>query len=375
MVAGEVRPKRARASGICGLALACAVSGAPAAEARQTPPPPTPAWSVSILFGSVLGGAPGGGEGIAQFPVGPTFVTEPGNPSRVNPSWFFGDGATLFNQVQQQFAIQFGETFPAIEPLDDLLRSAPVARRGTSFGVRVSRRVTPRVGVELEWQSGVGALEATDEAHARAEAARAGFESAFTGLLATVPASLVSVSATVAESANESGRTSIGGAMTFTLSRGARLETYVSGGGAWLFGGDGATEVRLRGIYRFRLLGTVQIDETDEILIRVTEPDGAFAGLLGGGMTYSLARRHALRADARVYLAGSGLTTSVEAKPSRVTSAAGAALPSLTSPSLQFSSLPTASSSLGGNWLTLETFKASGIDVALHVTVGYVFRF
>ena len=239
----------------------------------------------------------------------------------------------------------------------------------------MARRVSPRASVEFEWQTGLGSLDATDAARARAEAARAGFEAAFGGLMATVPASLVSVEATVAHTTSGSGLTSLGGAMSWSLTRGSRLESYVSAGGAWLFGGDGATEIRLIGEYGFRFFGTVQIDERDEILIRVTEPDGSLAGVVGGGVTYGLARRHALRADLRVYLSASGLATSVEATPSRVTSATGAALPSLTSPSLQFSSTPVAPSSLGGDWLTLETFSGGGLEVMLQVSVGYVFRF
>jgi hypothetical protein len=359
-----------------GLALSAVLIVPAAARAQQSQPPATdPVWTVSVHMGSVFGQAPGGGDAIGGFPVGQTFTTAPGFPTRVNPSWFFGDGARLFNEVQAQFAERFDEHFPRIEPIDDLLRSARVHRRGAGFGVRIGRRLTPRMAVEFELDRGVGSLRPQSSVDEAMEAARVGFEQAFSGLIALVPASLTSVSATSTRVDADSGRTAIGASMRFVLRRTPRLETHASAGLAWLISGDSESEVRLRGSYRFRILGSLQIDETDEIAIRFADRDRTTAAIVGGGVLYNLSRHYALRADARLLLSGSGMTTSVEATPRRNTIGSGVALPSQTDPSIQFSSLVNIPSSLGGGRQTLTTFTASGVEVGLHVTAGIAFRF
>jgi hypothetical protein len=359
-----------------GLTLSAALI-VPATAWGQQPPPPAsdPAWSVTVHVGGMFGREPGGGDAFAGFPVGETLTTAAGFPTRVNPSWFFGDGSQLFNEVQSQFAVLFDEHFARIQPLDDLLRSANVRRRGRGVGLRIGRRLTPRVGIEFEVDRGMGSLRTARSVDEAVEGARAGFEQAISGLLATVPASQLFVRATAERLDADAGRTAVGASMTFVLSRTNRLETYASAGAAWLLSGESASEVRLRGTYEFRIFGSLPVEETDAIAIRFTDRDRVVAGLVGGGVLFRLSRMHALRAEGRLVLSGSGMTTSVEANPSRDAAASGVALPSQTDPSIQFSSLTTVPSSLGGGRRTLTTFTASGVEVGVHVTAGIVFRF
>src|SRR5262245_26485461 len=119
------------------------------AQVRSPGPRRDTKWTVEVHAGAVLTGTPSGGS-AGQFPIGATFRTEPGTPSRANPSWYFGDGAALFNEVNAQFASRFNQRLPQLVPLDGVLTSAAVSRPSTSaFGFRVARRVTRRFGVEV----------------------------------------------------------------------------------------------------------------------------------------------------------------------------------------------------------------------------------
>src|SRR5262245_2327171 len=105
-----------------------------------------PKWTAEF-HGSVVRSPAASGGAAGQFPAGTTFRTEPGFPSRANPSWYFGDGAALFNEVNAQFASRFNIRFTQLAPLDGLLTSASIARQTDgSRGFRIAAPTTTRVG-------------------------------------------------------------------------------------------------------------------------------------------------------------------------------------------------------------------------------------
>ena len=81
-----------------------------------------------------------------------------------------------------------------------------------------------------------------------------------------------------------------------------------------------------------------------------------------------------MRADVRIFVRGSGLTTTIDASPTVERSVPSIALPSRTSPSVQFSTTATDRSSLSGSASGLHTF-AGGLDTRIVFTVGYFVRF
>src|SRR5439155_4370164 len=110
---------------------------------------------------------PGAGEsftGGAGFP-----------PTRRVSSWYFGDGATLVNQV----ALLFNLT-QRLRPLDPLL-SQPMAERqhGGSLGVRLSRVLGERLATEFNLDYSLAQPKITSAALAEIEASRASFLAVF----------------------------------------------------------------------------------------------------------------------------------------------------------------------------------------------------
>jgi hypothetical protein len=334
-------------------------------------------WTAEVYAGAMMSPTPTAGD-AAAFPIGSTFRTEQGASSRTNASWYFGDGATLFNEVNAQFASRFNIRFPQLAPLDGMLTSAALGRRGAgAFGLRVTRRVTKRFGVEFSVDISQERLQMTTAAKDAVENARASFERGFSGLLATLPQTRLQVTSTaeIDEAASTRQRT-ITGALTIALTKHRRFAVHALVGGGQRFGRDDAIEARLRGHYQFRFLDTYPIDESDTVTIRLADRRAGAVGVVGGGVTTDLGARHGARAGVRVIVGGSGgLSTSVEAAASAQRTAPFVALPSNTSPSLQFSTTASERSSLGGSISGVKTFTGSGLDTRILLTVGYFIRF
>ena len=332
-------------------------------------------WSIEVYGGGAIGQTPATGSALPEFPAGAILTTDAA-PSRVVPSWYFGDGARLFNEVNASFASLFNQPFPAIVPLDDTLRSASARRgSGSSFGFRLTRRVTSRVDVEFSIGVANGTFELTDEARAAIEATRASFQEAFEGLFALMPQANLRITSTIEASGNDVRQSSIGGAVNVRLLQRGRLGTHVSAGVARVTNGGGSPQVRLRGNYQFRFLGEFPFNETDAVTISFVDREHATVGLVGGGLTCDLGARHGIRADARLQLGGSRIETSVDAVAAKVSGAPNLFLPSETSPSIQFSNVNTINSSLAGRLNALKTFTGDGTDTRLLLTVGYFVRF
>jgi hypothetical protein len=361
---------------VCTCAVVMALGGLAGAdvpaEAQSTR---RPAWTIELHGGATFGTQPGSGTSAA-FPAGESFATETDTrrPSRLNPSWYFGDGAALFNQVQAQFASQLGHTYPRIAPLDGMLTSGALDRTaGPAFGVRITRRLAGRLGLEAAFARSTGNWSFTGPASSALDAARDTFEQGFRGLLDLQQN--LQVTSTVDMAAGSVQQTVLTAALAITLSDTPRLQAHaVIGGGRIATGGD-TPEARLRGAYQFRFLGTYPINEADSVTIRYRDEGGSTVGVVGGGATIGLAGGHGLRLDVRAHLRPSRIVTTVDARPTVVQGGAPIALPSNTTPSIQFSTLTGIPSSLGGRAGELTTFTSSGLETRIQATLGYIIRF
>ena len=384
----------------CLFAIAVLLVSSPRASAQttsrtggQTPARPStsqPAqitkWEVEIQVGAAGGaGALAGISGTA-FPVGTTFAAVNGLSTRATSSWFFGDGATLLNQLGAGFS-----GFPAstrIVPLNPALTAASLTRgTGASFGVRVGRRLTSKLRTELVIDSRGGSLRFTDSAKQQIEATRASFTPMWNAIIATgggVIFTSPTVTATTTFVDNVSRRqTIVAGVGTFELGRRGRLAPYLSGGAGVLMNSGDTPSVTLTGRYRFTINfsqpagASVPFDETDVAKVHFGQKDNVAIGLFGGGVRYYLRPRQGLRLDLGFEVGADPIDTLVNATPATVQGAPSGWIPSNTSPAIQLSNTTTsARSNLSDPAIAnLRTFVGQGAQSRVHFTIGYFFRF
>jgi hypothetical protein len=87
-------------------------------------------------------------------PAGEAFNTVSTLPTRRVVSWFFGDGAAVFNQANAALALP-----GRIAPIDSALMSRGTRRDSAAdFGVRVSRHLTDRLAGEFSLDLHDGSL-------------------------------------------------------------------------------------------------------------------------------------------------------------------------------------------------------------------------
>lgn len=346
----------------------------PAATAR----PRTPGTWWVTGHGGFIGALVSDGEssGAAPFPTGTAFATVNGRQSRAVPSWAFGDGAVLFDEVRVAFAAQHGVALPAIVPLDAVLRMRGTgSSKGPGFGGRVGKDVTSWLGLEFGIDRGV--RSSTPSAIADGlENTRASYASAFQALVATIPQTGSQVTVTAPAVPKGGHQTVLTGNALLSVVRTARFRLHAIVGGGLLFNDVESIEAQLQGNYRFSVFSALPIDESDGVTVRFSEKRTAPVGVFGAGFTVGTSRSSGVRVDARILASRNTSVTTVDASPSRTSAGERAALPSNTAPSIQFSSEPSVRSTLSGDAVSgLETYKGSGLDLRPVVTVGYYVRF
>lgn len=358
-------------------------SGTPASAQPTSAPAQVPAandakWEFEIHFGGAFGNLPAAGAPLSTFPVGEAFtVPQTGRPSRYASTWYFGDGATLINQIAAGFT---GAVAARMTPLDPVLTKAGVDRkRGLDFGGRVSRRLTSRLSAEFSVDSVAGTVSLSDAALKGIEATRASFAPMWNGIIAT-GAGLFASPNTSSTSALTDGtharQTSLTGAANVALSTGTRLVPYLTAGGGVLLRSGDLPSATLTGNYQFRFFGSAPLNESDVVKVHFAAKDRGPVGVFGGGVKYALSPRQGLRVDLRVHLSPNSLDTLVDAQPNRVTGTPPFSIPSTTSPALVFSNTSATRSSLSGPAIAdLKTFAGSGTDLQTRLTVGYFIRF
>lgn len=363
--------------------LTSLVIGSTSAWAQTPPRQPNlprnpPKWSFEFYVGKI-GESQGTGSGISQFPTGPSFTTQDsGNPSRAVPSWYFGDGAALFNEVAADFAARYGQNYTRITPLDEVLTSAAARRKGgTTFGFRLTGWLATRVGLEIGFDRSDDPLGLTDAAESAIAATRTSFQNGFTGLLGAAPVSGTTVTSTAQVPAD-----AVGEQMSFTLGvsvavvKTSRVRVITTFGAGAVSNKATALTAQLNGNYRFSMFGLNPINETDSVTVRFSDKDLVPIAIAGAGVSIDLGRRHGFRVEARARANQNETRISVDAAPSMIAVAPLIYFSTATSPSLQFSTTAGIPTSLGGEPISgLETFKGSGIDIRTVITVGYYVRF
>jgi hypothetical protein len=355
------------------LALTIGVAGSVPPAFAQTA---SGTWEVEFHAGGTLGGIPANGS-AAALPVGEPFSAGGGPaafPSRRVSSWYFGDGATLFNEVAADPTFSRSAT---VIPLDPVL-AAPLGQRrgGGTLGIRVRRIVSSRFAAEFSVDYNLARVEIDGEGLTSIEASRASFASAWRQFQTTGPffESRVTSTADVREGrARELVST---GALNISLKADGVVIPYVTAGAGVISRVGDAPRVTLSGNYQFRFLGTYPVNESDTVTIRDARPDRSFVGVVGAGARVQATRRWGIRFDARSLLGTNRASTRLDANPSVAVGTPPINIWTGTTPSIQFANqLPPRSTLSGPRLVDLETFKGSGARRQLTITTAVYWRF
>jgi hypothetical protein len=357
--------------------------------------------------------AHGGGVSLTNPTTGPTSLPAPGeafttagiypppapqvvvvSTSRRISSWYFGDGALLFNQAAAAVAanpVAMTSAFPGrIVALDPVLgRPLGAARRGGAFGLRLARLVTPRLSVELNVDYSVARRQLTQANSDAIEATRASFIAAFNGLITSNPNRVLnSLTSTAAVSNGTGGELFTTGTLLINLRTTGSLIPFATAGAGVLATTGTTPSVTLTGNYRFLNPSGSPINETDTVTVSEGRDRRTVAGVVGGGVKYHVSPRWGIRVDARVFLSKNTATTLLDASPNVLLGQLPIGRGTLnTDPTIQFSNNWTdpittlgvtsvARSTLSGPVVTdFRTWSGNGLSSRTHVVAGMFWRF
>jgi hypothetical protein len=336
-------------------------------------------WEVDAHAGGAFGKLPTAGTPISAFPAGESFTTSTFRTSRYASTWYFGDGAALINQIAAGFSGTSAAT-TRLTPLDPMLTAASLERaRGRTVGVRLSRRLTPRISAEFGVDSTAASVKMSGPALAGIEATRASFTTMWSALIATGSTIFLSpavTSTTTLARDADNRRTSVTGVMNIALPVNGRAVPYATAGAGVLLRSGDLPAATLTGNYQFRFLGGAPFNQSDVVKVHYASKGTAPVGVLGGGVKYTLSERQGLRLDVRTQLSRNSIDTLVDAQPTSVSGTPTFVIPSATTPSLVFSNTAATRSNLSGPAIgNLKTFTGSGLDIHTNLTVGYSVRF
>ncbi|MBK5299028.1 MAG: hypothetical protein JJE40_17880, partial [Vicinamibacteria bacterium] len=197
-------------------------------------------WTFEVYGGGAAPSVSGGGTPLTNFPVGQDFTTDAGRPSRLQSSWFFGDGASMLNDALTEFARIRGTSFTHIVPLDAAVTTnALTGSGGTAFGARLGRALSPSLAVEIGVERSRTALGFTGGFKEALERSRDSFQAAFQDLLGSAPVTGADVTSTLDISETSGHETRVTGALTYTFAQTGKVAAYATaGGGLAMASGD-----------------------------------------------------------------------------------------------------------------------------------------
>ncbi len=342
----------------------------------STPPAAAQQWELEIHGGGLLTSSSRNGR--SQVPAASTA----GKPSDHVPSWYFGDGDSLLNQVNA--ALGPG---PQIAPLDPMLQS-PLLERGSSgsVGFRIGRRLNRRLAAELSVDCSLARTQMSDESLLGVEASRASFVSTWNRLLSRFTSPQVT---SVAVPGRGGRPLLVTGVLNVTLVKGRRLEPYVAIGGGLRSELGEALAVSLKGDYRFQALSSdpppigfpsappfavlSDYHDVDSVRLR-SSGTTSFVGVLGLGLKHETSARWGWRADVRAHLSRNTQRTLLTAGPT-ILSSGGMYGPQLGNygPRVNFGSYGR---TLGGPPVEdFETFRGTGLQAQVAISAGVFLRF
>jgi hypothetical protein len=330
-----------------------------------------PRWEIEG-HGGVLAAAIGGtGSAMVPSPGAPVPTSSPIFPSRQIPSWLFGDGATLLNDVNAAFNVP-----SRIAPLDAAFSSRGLDPARATIGVRLRRVWTSRLSAELSVDATASATPLPADLAAKIASTRASFTTAMTALLSTGPFANAAVDAS-STTANGTSREIVAtGAINLRFGTRAGFAPYATFGAGVTAGTGTPPSATLDGHYHFSILGTVPIDETDHVSIRYVR-SATVVGVLGGGLRRDLSDQWGIVIDARAFLGRNNIQVLLDAHPGVTRGAPAGFIESFTSPAVQFSNDPATGrqSTLSGAPIQGFTAFAGGFHARVLVTFGVCRRF
>jgi hypothetical protein len=349
-----------------GALLAGWLSAVPARAQTLPPLPPEYRWTFEVHGGGTFGSSSSGGT-AALPPPGATFTPLAGGPpSREVPSWAFGDGAALFNEVARNLGVS-----QQIVPLDPLLTSRIMRQRpGAAFGGRLTRWVNPRIDLEFSVDFSFRHGELASVVAPSLEATRASYEAAFNAFFATAPGLFANPSTVVTTTFQDrAGFEAIGtGTVNIRLGHGT-WQPYAAVGGGVIVGLGTFPSFTLKGDYQFEVNG-FPVHQTDTVTVHQRMPPRPLL-VLGGGLTRDLTPRLGLRADVRVYVAAGAPETSLESTGTSISNGrVGVVYPYPAPLALSLSSVSLAQSSLRSG-VSATTFKGQGARVISTIAFGF----
>lgn len=329
-------------------------------------------WQLDVHGGFAIGRTPNAGAKTSPA-AGATFLLADGvQQSRAVSSWFFGDGAALFNQ-----AMQLRGVTTRLAPLDESGWPRVARRTGAEFGARITRVLGRRLAIEGAVDAGVRAVGFDGDGRDRIEAARTQFAAAFLAMNNSSSALLgnptITAAATLAGGQNTEVVTTA--ALVYRGDVIGASQVYVlAGAGVSALEGK-APSVTLVGRYRLTNLSQIAFDETDTLTLRAHVGISP-VGVVGGGVTRRLSSRAALRIDGRLLLGPNTTTLTLSTQPGVAAGAPGAVVLNLSNPGLQFSTRSDLRTNLSDAPISdFQVFKASGLQMRFVLSVGYVRMF
>lgn len=324
------------------LVMAALVLAQAAPTAAQSGP--TYNWEVEVHVGGTFGSTPSAGTGSLAGPDGLS-------------SWAFGPGSAFFNQ--------FGAVGSArIVPLDPVLTSAIMRQRpGGSLGMRLTRALGSRVSLEGSFTFGYRRGEVTATVRDALEATRASYAAALEALFAARPGNFADPRIAVTTAiADERGYEVIGvGALNIRIADGG-LQPHVTLGIGVTTGLGDFPSFTLASDYEF-LFNGIPTHQRDNVTVRGKVGIGPL-GVVGGGLRKDLTSRIGVRADARLYVGGSAVTTRLTSASSSVSGPGTPTIPPFGAPFV-----PTITGSA-----SVTSFKSGGSRAIGTVTVGFFVR-
>jgi len=267
------------------------------------------------------------------------------------PSWYFGDGATLANQV----VAQTGDP-GRIVPLDPILTAASVRRpSGANVGIRIGHTVTRRVLATFTYDQAHSDLELTNDARSAITATNDSYQGYWEPLLTRSSSTNVKASSALTTSDHVADTIRIAAGLAEV-----RIATlhgwtpYVAAGGGIAVPSLTGPAVTLVGNYQFNIVAPgvangVFFKETDQLQITY-ESDFAVIGIFGVGVERDVNAHIGVRADFRTFLNANALRIIIDTQPvpafAQVPPSAPATTRRATNPSVQITTNPTLSSSL-----------------------------
>jgi hypothetical protein len=360
---------------VCSVVLAVLAISSPPARAQGAPAAGHQAstWEVEGYGGLSLGRIPASGSTTFPDAGAPITTSNPMFPGRQTPSWFFGDGASMLNDVLRE-----RELPNRLSPLDSVI-AAPGFSNGasTAFGFRVRRSIAKRMSAEFSLDFLTGSPVLSSAFLDSVESTRASFQTAMAALLASEPFTGIhtdAVSEVIQGAAHEIAAT---GAIVLPFGHLGTFAPYLTLGGGVLSEHGRMPSVELGGIYTGTLPGGITILEQDHAVLTYAR-DATVVAVMGAGLRREMSKRWGLRIDGRVLLGPNGTRAFIDATPSVKTSVPAGFIETGTYPNIQFSNNPSTGrvSSLGPPGVEgFAAFSGSGVQARVLVTFGVFARF